>query len=213
MTQKKNILVLATAGMIALGSIAALAAPSSMNVRGTVVGLDGDTFETNASGGGTEKIRLSPNAEIVTVAPASLSDIKPGTFIGTAATPRADGALQAIEIHIFPESMRGTGEGNRAWDLGPRSTMTNGTVARRPGRVTNNKVSKVEGNSLMVEYNGGTQAVTLTPDTRVVMLVPATRSDIKPNAPVFIPGATKAADGVLEARLVTVGKDGMLPPM
>jgi len=213
MNPKISVLALATVGMITLCPIVAVTAPSSMNVRGTVAGVDGNTLEISAPGSGTEKVRLTSNAEIVTVAPASLSDIKPGTFIGTAATPRTDGILQAIEIHIFPESMRGTGEGNRSWDLGPRSTMTNGTVARRPGRVADNKVSKVEGSNLTVEYNGGTQIVTATPNTRVVMLVPANRSDIKLNAPVFIPAATKAADGVLEAKLITVGKDGIPPPM
>ena len=91
--------------------------------------------------------------------------------------------------------------------------MTNGTVAKKPGRVTDNKVGKVEGNSLTVEYNGGTKVVTTTPSTRVVMLVPASRGDIKPDAAVFIPRAAKAADGVLEAKLVTVGKDGTPPPM
>ena len=144
---------------------------------------------------------------------ASLSDIKPGSFIGTAATPRTDGTLQAIEIHIFPESMRGTGEGNRVWDLAPKSSMTNGTVSRSPDKVVENKVSKVEGNSLTVEYNGGTKVVTATPSTRVVMLVPGGRGELKPNASVFIPAATKDADGVLEADRITVSKNRISPPM
>ena len=184
-----------------------------MNVRGTITRVDGNTLEVNERDGKSAKVRLVDNAKIASVAKASLSDIKPGSFIGTAATPKTDGTLQAIEIHIFPESMRGTGEGNRAWDLVPKSSMTNGTVAQRPNKSGENKVSKVEGNSLTVEYNGGTKVVVATPSTQVVTLVPGDRSELKPKASVFIPGATKDADGALQADRITVGKDGMVPPM
>jgi hypothetical protein len=136
--------------------------------------VDGNTLEINERDGTSAKVRLADNAKIASVAKASLSDIKPGSFIGTAATPKTDGTLQAIEIHIFPESMRGTGEGNRAWDLAPKSSMTNGTVAQRPNKIGENKVSKVEGDSLTVEYNGGTKVVVATPSTQVVTLVPVT---------------------------------------
>jgi hypothetical protein len=189
------------------------AAGPSANVRGTITSVDGNTIEIKERGGGTAKVHLADNAKIVSVAKASLSDIKPGSFIGTAATPRTDGTLQAIEIHIFPEAMRGTGEGNRAWDLAPKSTMTNGTVAQKSSKVNENKVSKVEGNNLSVEYNGGTKVVTTTAETRVVTLVPSDRSELRPNASVFIPGATKDADGALEASRITVGKVGIPPPM
>jgi hypothetical protein len=147
------------AGMIALSPVAGFAAGPSMNVRGTITRVDGNTLEINERDGKTAKVQLADNAKIASVAKASLSDIKPGSFIGTAATPRTDGTLQAIEIHIFPESMRGTGEGNRSWDLAPKSSMTNGTVAQRPNKIGDNKVSKVDGNSLTVEYNGGTKVV------------------------------------------------------
>jgi hypothetical protein len=189
------------------------AAGPSANVRGTITSVDGNTIEIKERGGGTAKVRLTDNAKVVSVSKASLSDIRPGSFIGTAATPRTDGTLQAIEIHIFPESMRGTGEGNRAWDLTPKSTMTNGTVAQTPSKVNENKVSKVEGSNLSVEYNGSTKVVTTTADTRVVTLVPGDRSELKPNATVFIPGTTKDIDGVLEASRITVGRDGIPPPM
>jgi hypothetical protein len=109
--------------------------------------------------------------------------------------------------------MRGTGEGNRAWDLAPKSSMTNGTVAQRPNKIGENKVSKVEGNSLTVEYNGGTKVVITPPSTQVVTLVPGDRSELKPNASVFIPGATKDANGELQADRITVGKNGIAPPM
>jgi hypothetical protein len=125
------------------------------NVRGTIVRVDGDTIEIKERGGAPAKVHLASNARIASVAKATLSDIKPGAFIGTAATPRTDGTLQAIEVHIFPESMRGAGEGTRAWDLAPKSSMTNGTVAPNPNKVENNQVNKVEGNNVIVDYNGG----------------------------------------------------------
>jgi Domain of unknown function (DUF5666) len=201
------------AGIIALSPVSLFAAGPSMNVRGTITRVDGNTLEVNERDGKSAKVRLVDNAKIASVAKASLSDIKPGSFIGTAATPKTDGTLQAIEIHIFPESMRGTGEGNRAWDLDPKSSMTNGTVAQRSNKRGENKVSKIEGNSLTVEYSGGTRVVVATPNTQVVTLVPGDRSELKPNASVFIPGAKKEADGALQADRITVGKDGMAPPM
>ena len=219
----RNSLIFATAGVLAL-SVAALAASRPMNIRGTISQVDGNTIDIKESDGGVAKVHLADNAKIVSVAKASLSDIKPGSFIGTAATPRADGKLQAIEVHIFPESMRGTGEGSRTWDLtskskmtngttAPKSSMTNGTVAQKSNKVEDNKVNRVEGNNVTVDFNGGTKTVTMTSDTKVVTLVPGDRSELKPNVTIFIPGATKAPDGALEANRITVGKDGIPPPM
>jgi hypothetical protein len=194
-------------------SVAALAASPPINVRGTIAQVDGNTIDIKERDGGVAKIQLADNAKIVSVAKASLSDVKPGSFIGTAATPGTDGKLQAIEVHIFPESMRGTGEGNRAWDLTPKSSMTNGTVAQKSNKVENNKVNSVEGNDVTVNFNGGTKIVTVTSDTEVVTLVPGDRSELKPNAKIFIPAATRTPDGALEANRVTVGRDGIPPPM
>lgn len=208
----RNYLIFAAAAVFVL-SVAALAASPPMNVRGTIAQVDGNTIDIKESDGGVAKIHLADNAKIVSVAKASLSDIKPGSFIGTAATPGTDGKLQAIEIHIFPESMRGTGEGNRAWDLTPKSSMTNGTVAQKSNKVKNNKVNSVEGNDVTVNFNGGTKIVTVTSDTKVVTLVPGDRSELKPNAKIFIPAATRTPDGALEANRVTVGNDGIPPPM
>ena len=208
----RNYFIFAAAGVFAL-SVAALAASPPMNVRGTIAQIDGNTIDIKERDGGVAKIHLADNAKIVSVAKASLSDIKPGSFIGTAATPGTDGKLQAIEVHIFPESMRGTGEGNRAWDLTPKSSMTNGTVAQKSNKVENNKVNSVEGNDVTVNFNGGTKIVTVTSDTKVIALVPGDRSELKPNAEIFIPAATRTPDGALEASRVTVGKDGIPPPM
>ena len=213
MKQNRRCLKIVVAVIVALTPVAVLALEPAMNVRGTITRIDSNTLEIKERDGTSEKVRLAENAKIAAVAKANLSDIQPGSFIGTAATPRTDGTLQAIEVHIFPESMRGTGEGNRAWDLSPKSSMTNGTVAQKPNRIRENKISKVEGNSLTVEYNGGTKVVTTTPSTKVVSLVPGDWSELKPNASVFIPGAKKDVDGTLEADRITVGKNGIAPPM
>ena len=207
-----NSIIFATAGIVVL-SVPALAASPPINVRGTIAQVDGNTIDIKERDGSVAKVHLADNAKIVSVAKASLSDIKPGSFIGTAATPRTDGKLQAIEVHIFPESMRGTGEGNRAWDLTPKTSMTNGTVAQKSNKVENNKVNNVEGNDVTVSFNGGTKIVTVTSATKVVTLVPGDRSELKPNAKIFIPAATRTPDGALEANRVTVGKDGIPPPM
>jgi hypothetical protein len=230
----QNSLIFGTAGIFAI-SIAAVAASPPMNVRGTIAQVDGNTIQIKERDGDVAKVHLADNAKIVSVAKASLSDIKPGSFIGTAATPRTDGKLQAIEVHVFPESMRGTGEGTRAWDLTPKSSMTNGmaapkssmtngtaaakssmtngTVAQKSNKVENNKVNSVEGNDLTVNFNGGTKIVTVTSATKVVTLVPGDRSQLKADAKIFIPAATRTPDGTLEANRVTVGKDGIPPPM
>jgi hypothetical protein len=201
----RNILVAAAAGAIVIGPLATVALGAPLNVRGTIQHVDGNTIQVKESSGGSVAVHLTNDAKVVSVARASLSDVKPGTFVGTAAIPQSDGTLQAIEVHIFPESMRGTGEGDRAWDIAPKSSMTNGTVAQ--------EVNKVEGNNLTVRYRGGDKVVAVTPKTQVVALVPAGPSDLKPDEKIFIPAATRKDDGSLEASRVTVGKDGLAPPM
>lgn len=199
--------------LFALGPLPASAAGASLTLRGTITSVNGNTVDIKEADGNAAKLRLADDATVVLVAKASVADIGPGSYIGTAATPRTDGTLQAIEIHIFPKSMQGAGEGTRAWDLKPKSSMTNGTVARRPGKVADNKVSKVEGNTITVDYQGGSKAVEITPSTKIVSLVPGNRSELKPEAPVFVVGATKSSDGLFEAHRITVGTKDVPPPM
>jgi hypothetical protein len=174
-------------------------------VRGTIVQVDGNTLTVKAGSGAVLNIHLLDNARIVAIVAASLTDIKPGSFVGTTAVPQPGGILGAVEVHIFPESMRGTGEGHRVWDLGPNSTMTNGTVAQA--------VEKVEGNTLTIKYKDGEKTVVVKPDTAIVSYVPADRTELKTNAKIFISAAPQNADGSLEADRVNVGRDGLTPPM
>jgi hypothetical protein len=137
---------------------------------------------------------------------ATLADIKPGTFIGTTAMPGATDSdpLKAVEVHIFPEAMRGTGEGHRPWDLKPKSTMTNANVE--------SSVKGVDGQTLSLKYKDGEKKVVVTPETAIVGYAPGDAAEVKPGANVII-FAQKGADGSLSTPRVTYGKDGLVPPM
>jgi hypothetical protein len=174
-------------------------------VRGTIVQVEGSTLTVKATNGALLKVHLNNNAKVVAIVAASLADIKPGSFVGTTAVPQPGGTLRAVEVHIFPESMRGTGEGHRAWDLGPTSTMTNGTVALA--------VQKVDGDTLTIKYKDGEKTVVVTPDTAIVSYLLADRNELKANAKIFISAATQNTDGSLETDRINVGRDGVTPPM
>lgn len=199
-----RVLGMILSAVVAIGATA-LAQDATVRVRGTITKFDGTTLFVTARNGASMTIRLSDNARIVAIVKSSLADIRPGSFIGTTATPQSDGTLQAAEVHIFPEAMRGTGEGHRAWDLGPASTMTNGTVAQA--------VERVDGNALTIKYKDGEKTVLVTPDTAIVTYAIADRTELKPDAKIFIVAATRKPDGTLEADRVNVGREGVTPPM
>ncbi len=158
-----------------------------------------------ARDGSDVTVKLADKVTIRGVAKMSLSDVKPGSYVGAAAMPQADGTQKAIEVHIFPEAMRGTGDGQRPFDLGPQSTMTNGNVDQT--------VAGVDGQVLTVKYKDGEKKIIVTPDTPVVTYVPAERSELKPGAKIVIGNATKQADGTVLAAQVNVGMNGLTPPM
>ena len=173
-------------------------------VRGTIVQVEGSTLTVKATNGTLLNVHLNNNAKVVAIVAASLTDIKPGSFVGTTAVPQPGGALRATEVHIFPEAMRGTGEGHRAWDLGPTSTMTNGTVALA--------VQKIEGHTLTIKYKDGEKTVLVPPEAPVVTFEPGERAMLQPGAHIIV-SAAKQPDGSLTAAGVAVGKDGLVPPM
>jgi hypothetical protein len=188
----------------AFGSSMAFAqAAQTVRVRGSVVSLDGSTLTVKTRQGADVTIKLADNFRIASVVKASLADIKPGVFIGTA-TVAKDGGSRALEVLVFPEALRGTGEGDYAWDLTPDSMMTNGTVG--------SSVENVAGPTITVTYKGGERKITVAPDTPIVTLGPADKSDIKPGTPIFST-TQKQADGTYTAASVTVGKNGVAPPM
>jgi hypothetical protein len=181
-----------------------LAQTPPTRVRGTITALDGATLTVTSRDGQALRITLLEPLTVVTVKRLTPAAIAPGTFIGTAAQPAPDGKLQAMEVLVFPESMRGTGEGHYPWDLAPDSTMTNANVEAA--------VPANPGLDLTLAYKGGSVTVRVPPDVPVVTPAPASRDDLKPGATVFF-AATRAADGSLSASRVTVSKDGVAPPM
>jgi hypothetical protein len=192
--------------MVVASSLAAIAQqpPAPSRVRGTVEAVDGEMLTVKSRAGEEVKLHMTGDIRVVGIAKISLSDIKVGSFIGTTTVPGPDGGANAIEVHVFPEEMRGTGEGSRPFDLRPNSTMTNATVAET---VVGN-----EGHMLTVKYKDGEKKVTVTPDTPVVTYVPADKSDLKAGAKV-IAAMKKLADGSFETNRVSVGRDGLTPPM
>jgi hypothetical protein len=150
------------------------------------------------------KLRMTDDIKLVGIIKISLSDIKLGSFIGATTVPGPDGSQNAIEVHVFPEDMRGTGEGSRPYDLRPNSTMTNATVAQS---VTGN-----DGQTLTIKYKDGEKKIVVAPDTPVVTYAPAGKSELKPGAK-LIAFVKKLPDGMFETNRISVGRDGLTPPM
>ena len=178
--------------------------PTPSRLRGTIEGVAGDELALKLRDGEELKLRMAGDMRVVGIIKSSLSDVKVGSFIGTTTVPGPDGSQNAVEVHVFPESMRGTGEGSRPWDLRPNSTMTNATVAET--------VAGNDGHTLMVKYKDGEKKVVVSPDTPVVTYVPADKSELKPGAKV-IAFMKKLPDGSFETDRVSVGRDGLTPPM
>ena len=173
-------------------------------IRGTVEKLDGQTLTVKSREGPQLTIALAPNFTVSAVVKKNLTDIKAGDFVGAASTKGTDGKLHALEVLIFPEAMRGTGEGERPWDLTPDSLMTNATVS--------GITSAPQGQALKVTYKGGESEIIVAPNTPIVTFAPGDASLLKPGAAI-ITAATKKPDGTLSASRVTAEKDGVRPPM
>jgi hypothetical protein len=150
------------------------------------------------------KLNLADKALVVAVVKASIADIKPGLFIGSGAMPQPDGSQKSIEVHIFAESMRGTGEGFRPWDGAPNSTMTNGTVGAA--------VAGVNGPVVTIQYKDGEQKIIVGPDVPIVRYEIADLNAIRPGAPFSVTAAVKQADGSFDVNRINVGRDGASPP-
>jgi hypothetical protein len=193
-----------TALLLAPAAPMSLAQEPPVRVRGTIDRVEGDTYVVKARGGAELKVTLAEKATVVALIKASLADIKQGSYIGVTGMPQADGSQKALEVHIFPEAMRGTGEGHRPWDLQASSTMTNGNVEQT--------AAGTDGQSLTIKYKDGEKKFTVPADTPIVVYVPGERSELKPGASIFIAAAVKQPDGSLQAPRVNVGR-GVAPPM
>jgi hypothetical protein len=191
---------------VAASSLSAMAqqSPDPSRVRGTIETVDGDLLSVKSRAGEDFTLHMADHMRVVGIVKISLADIKPGSFIGTTTVPGPEGGANAVEVHVFPEDMRGTGEGSRPFDLRPNSTMTNATVAET--------VVSNEGHVLTIKYKGGEKTVVVSPETPVVTYVPADRSELKAGAKV-IAFIKRRSDGSFEADRVSVGRDGLTPPM
>lgn len=198
--RRSAVILVSTIGF--LGGSAQAAEP--IHVRGAVTAVDGAMVTVEDNEGKDFGLTLGNAWKIAGVIPAALSDIKQGTFIGTANIEAPDGN-KALEVVVFPEAMRGTGEGDFGWDLKPKSAMTNATVGQ--------SVESVDGPKLTLKYKGGEKTVTIPPGTPIVTVGAADKGDIKPGAKVFVSGVP-GDDGMhLTQGFIAVGKDGVTPPM
>jgi hypothetical protein len=193
--------LLVSALMLAGPSQAEDAKPT--RVRGAITAVEGDLLKVHSNRGEDLQINLTKDTQVRGVTLAQVSDIKPGSYIGSAAVPQPDGTLKALEVHVFPPAMAGTGDGHRAFDLGKDSTMTNGSVG---DLVTSN------GRTITVNYKGGQKKIVIPDDVPIVNLVPADRSLLKPGVKVVLQ-AQKADDGALNAVSISAGENGVTPPM
>ena len=192
----------ALALVAALAPTAALAqAPQTVRLRGVIEKVDGNKVTAKSDKGDALTLNLADKMLVVAVVKASMADIKDGDFIGSGAMPQPDGSQKAIEVHIFAESMRGTGEGFRPWDGAPNSTMTNGTVG--------NTVTSVDGPVITVKYKDGDKKILVTPATVIVTYKKSAASDLKAGQKIFVAAAKKLDDGTLEAPNVAYGDVGV----
>jgi hypothetical protein len=192
--------------MVAVSTLSALAqrAPVPTRVRGTIESVNGDTMKVKARSGEDVKLHIASDVNVSGITKISLADIKPGSFVGATTVPGPDGGANAVEVHVFPESMRGTGEGSRPYDLKPNSSMTNATVSE--------SVVGNDGHTLLVKYKDGEKKVFVADNTPVVTFVPGDKSDLKAGAKV-IAFMKQLPDGSFETNRVSVGRDGLTPPM
>lgn len=193
------------AGAAALGI--AGAQEQTQRIKGTIASIDGSVLSVD-TGTGTVKVALADKLRVSLEEPATLGSIGAGDFIGSGAVPQPDGTQRAVEVHIFAESMRGTGEGFRPWGGAPNGTMTNATVQD----IASASVAGVDGRLLTLKYNGGEQRLFVPPSTPIVRLSPGDRAALVPGAHVSI-NAAKAPDGTLSASFLNVGKNGFVPPV
>jgi hypothetical protein len=170
-----------------------------VRVRGTIEKVEGGALLVKARDGSNLTVKLADNARVSTAVKVPLSDVKVNSYVAITAMPQPDGSQRAIEVMIFPEAMRGTGEGHGPWDSQPQSTMTNATV--------NQTVAGVNGQVLTVKYKDQEMKVFVPPEATIITTRPADRSDLKPGVKIFIFAARKLPDGTLEASSITIGRD------
>jgi hypothetical protein len=177
--------------------------PASIRIRGTIEKIDAKTIVVRDAKGVASTWTMADDAGVTAVRPIDPSALQSGTFVGTTAVPRADGSLSAVEVHVFPEAARGTGEGHRPNDREPGATMTNATVTRL--------ATGVGGRTMTLRYKDGEKVIQVPDGVPIVTLEPGDRSMLVPGAKVVVTGQTRDGQGVMSRAVV--GRDGFTPPM
>ena len=201
-TLNKILLASSLAVAMALGLANAADAPR-VGVRGAITAMDGDAMQVKVNSGEDVTVHLTKDTQVRAVTLARIDEIKPGSYIGSAAIPQEDGTLKALEVHVFPPELAGSGDGHRPFDLVKGSSMTNGSVGDLV--VSNGRV-------LTVNYKGGQQKILVPEDVPIVNLEPGDRSLLKVGVKI-VTFVTQGADGTLTAQSISAGKDGVTPPM
>jgi hypothetical protein len=191
-------------GIVAIVSVAAMPAVAQVPnpVRGTIEKIDGPVVSIKEQNGTVVPVKLTDNAQVFGVTPATVADIKAGDYIGVGAMPQPDGSQKAIQVTIFAPSQHGIGEGFRPWDR-PNSTMTNGTV--------DTTVAGVNGRVLTVKYKGGEQKIVIAEGANIRAYVAGDKSELKPGAHAAVTRPEKAPDGSLQTNRINVGRSGVVP--
>jgi hypothetical protein len=197
--------MLAAAGFALVCTALPASAQETVRIRGTIESVDGDVYVVKNRDGAQMKVTMTDKPLFVAIVKSTMADIKPGMFVGSTGMTQPDGSQKAIEVHIFPESMRGTGEGHYDWDLKPNTKMTNANVEQTVGGV--------DGQMLSVKYKDGEKKLLVTPETAVVTYVVGDKSDLKPGIKIFVGAGKKQPDGSVQTPRITYGKDGLTPPM
>jgi hypothetical protein len=188
-----------------LTSLAAAQNSDTVRVRGTIQSIDGQIVDVKGRDGTPLKVKLADDVKVLALDRKSMDDVKQGAFVGITAMPQPDGTQKAVEIHIFPEALRGMGEGHRPWDLMPNSTMTNANIETA--------VASSDGKELVLKYKDGEKKFAVPANVEVVMFAPAAVADLKPGEKIFVAGGKKQPDGTVLAPSIVVGRNGVNPPM
>jgi hypothetical protein len=196
---------LTATGLVFIFAASAASAQETVRIRGEIEKVDGSAYLVKNRDGAELKLTVTDKPLYVAIVKATMADIKPGMFVGATGQTQPDGSQKAIEVHIFPESMRGTGEGHYDWDLKPNTKMTNANVDQT--------VNGNDGQTLSVKYKDGEKKILVTPETAVVTYVAGSKDDLKPGIKVFVGAAKKMDDGTVQTPRITYGTDGLTPPM
>jgi hypothetical protein len=206
MMNRRRMLTIGLSIVIGVTAASQLALPADnarVRLRGTIESVAGDQLRLTLRNSKQADVTLPQDLRVTWLLTAPIDDIQPGSYVGTAAIAQPDGTLKAMEVQVFPPSMRGVGEGTHPWDMGTDSSMTNGTVG---------SLVKANGRTITITYKGGEKRVLVPDDVPIVTYQPTDRTALTKGAHVLING-TRAADGSVVANYISVGKDGLVPPM